>query len=448
YLEMAVEWIEVDSRPMAIMYVLSGTILITVVIFLVILAQRRRRRLNWYEQNLLEMTSSPPQYIRYRASAHIDSDDEQQSTSLKSLGANDLTRKQSRIINVAGQEEKSTPIPAGDLSGMFTVPRASYQSSSMFRNLHHSQFDTGLYQTPGCSQMNDSESLYDAESIGSYGSVKMGVSFDENLNLLTVSLRQAIDLNAKRQDGDPNPYFRVSLDIPSTNTDGQQRQKSPQQSKTYRDTSSPIMNDEFYFQVAGNVVNECRLEVSVYDYDQFSVDERIGYCWLTLGRLNVSSNNEAPTVFWAEVLPFDDNNGSGWGEVLFSLTYLSKAQRLTVNMFKARNLRIDSIEGQPAVAIRVTLLSNDEKRLKRKKTSTKKNTRNPQFNESLTFGIAKSSLCEIILEIEAIHEYGTFGMGCKVLGKMELPLHQCKELWRAIIREEKSKARWYTLDDE
>lgn len=47
--------------------------------------------------------------------------------------------------------------------------------------------------------MNDSESLYDAESIGNYGSVKMGVSFDENLNLLTVSLRQAIDLNAKRQ---------------------------------------------------------------------------------------------------------------------------------------------------------------------------------------------------------------------------------------------------------
>lgn len=51
-----------------------------------------------------------------------------------------------RIICII--EEKPTPIPAGDLSGMFTVPRASYQSSSMFRNLHYSQFDTGLYQTP------------------------------------------------------------------------------------------------------------------------------------------------------------------------------------------------------------------------------------------------------------------------------------------------------------
>lgn len=46
-LVMAMQWIEMDSRSMAIMYVLSGTILITVIIFLVILAQYRRRRLNW-----------------------------------------------------------------------------------------------------------------------------------------------------------------------------------------------------------------------------------------------------------------------------------------------------------------------------------------------------------------------------------------------------------------
>jgi hypothetical protein len=42
----------------------------------------------------------------------------------------------------------------------------------------------------------------------------------------------------------------------------------------------------------------------------------------------------------------------------------------------------------------------NDKRIKRKKTSSKKNTRNPQFNESLTFSIPKSSLCDINLEIE------------------------------------------------
>ncbi|VDK51010.1 unnamed protein product [Anisakis simplex] len=338
------------------------------------------------------MATSPPEYIRCKPFTRVESDDEDETESdakrrLEILRTQEL-RKQSRIVNIPRKDDKPlNTIPRGDLTAMFTVPKAPNHSSSMFRDLHYSQFDRGLYQTVGFNTMNESESSYDAESIGSYGSVKIGIVYDENLNLLTVSLKQAIDLNAKRQDGHPNPYFRVQLDVPSNQPDvSRPIKEAPQQSKTYKDTSSPIMNDEFYFQ-------------------------------------------------------------SGWGEVLFSLTYLSKAQRLTVNMFKARNLRIESIEGQPAIAVKVSLLGNDEKRIKKKKTSTKKNTRNPQFNEPLTFGIAKSSLCDIILEIEVVHEYGTFGMGCKVLGKMELPLHKCKELWRAIIREEKSQARWYSLDE-
>jgi hypothetical protein len=47
----------------------------------------------------------------------------------------------------------------------------------------------------------------------------------------------------------------------------------------------------------------------VFDYDQFSVDECIGYCWLTLRRLTVSTLKDQPTIFWAEVLPFDDDSG-------------------------------------------------------------------------------------------------------------------------------------------
>jgi len=192
----------------------------------------------------------------------------------------------------------------------------------------------------------------------------------------------------------------------------------------------------------------------VYDYDQFSIDECIGYCWLTLGRLSLSPQNTSqPTIFWAEVLPFDDDCGHGFGEVLLSLTYLSKAQRLTVNVFKARNLNLDYIDNPSANAIRVTLMTVtggtfEKKRIKRKRTSaSKKNTRNPQFNESLIFQVPKSLLCDIVMEVEAIHECGTFGMGVKVLGKMELPLHRCKDMWRAIIHEEKSQARWYTLEE-
>jgi hypothetical protein len=63
----------------------------------------------------------------------------------------------------------------------------------------------------------------------------------------------------------------------------------------------------FLIQVAAGAMGQSRLEVMVYDFDQFSVDECIGYCWLTLGRLNLSADQ--PSVFWAEVLPYEEDEG-------------------------------------------------------------------------------------------------------------------------------------------
>ena len=68
-------------------------------------------------------------------------------------------------------------------------------------------------------------------------------------------------------------------------------------------------------------LNVSKLEVLFYDFDQFSVDECIGYCWLTIGRLDICTDSVAPTVFWAEVLPIQDADGV---RALFSPQILSK----------------------------------------------------------------------------------------------------------------------------
>ncbi|GMT33449.1 hypothetical protein PFISCL1PPCAC_24746 [Pristionchus fissidentatus] len=445
-----------SNQQLLLIYVLSATVLILFVLLLIIFANSRSSRLNWYQQNLLDLSSTNTQYMHRRAFTRCDTQDDREMVSSYEL----IRRKQSRIVRIDGapcplaaldqpdsrsiaRRPLSDPPPKPiDLTDSFTIPRVNKSRDSMFNNPHSSQFDRGLYQCT--TTMPDSESCYDDTSISGTGSIKLSLSIDANLGLLTVNLQQAIDVPSKRQDGAPNPYFRVALDIPDSG-----EAKSEQQTQIYKNTPSPTINEEFYFQTPSlaSAVGACRLEVMVYDYDQFSVDECVGYCWLTLGRVSISTDKECPTVFWAEVLPFDENGGKGFGEVLFSLTYLSKAQRLTMNVFKARNLLVRSSDHGGAFSIRVSLLDNAERRLKRKKTSSKKNAKNAQFNESLTFSVPKNSLCDSILEIEAIHEYGTFGMGTEVLGKMELPLHKCKELWRAIIREEKSQARWYALEE-
>lgn len=85
------------------------------------------------------------------------------------------------------------------------------------------------------------------------------------------------------------------------------------------------------------------------------------------------------------------------------------------------------------------------KRLKQKRTAVKKATYNPTYNEALTFNIPKNSLCDIVLSISVCHEPHTF-RASKVMGKVEIPLHKCKDLWRAVIRGEDSKAKWYQLE--
>src|SRR4051794_6669944 len=88
-------------------------------------------------------------------------------------------------------------------------------TTSMFQNPERSQIDRGLYQTS-----MDAESQYnddgDMSNEGCCGSIKLGVDLDQNLNLLTVTLKQAVDLVSKRQEERPNPYFKVSLDVPES----------------------------------------------------------------------------------------------------------------------------------------------------------------------------------------------------------------------------------------
>src|SRR4051812_23270434 len=139
-------------------------------------------------------------------------------------------------------------MPAGTSPALFTVPKMLNKGNSMFRTLDQSQIDRGLYQTT-----MDTESSYDDESCGCCGSIKLGIFMDPNLNLLTISLKQAMDLVAKRQDGFPNPYFKVSVDIPENPIP-----KVEQQSKVFKNTASPDIAEEFFFQVANaNVLNQC-----------------------------------------------------------------------------------------------------------------------------------------------------------------------------------------------
>ncbi|KAG9338037.1 hypothetical protein JZ751_027201, partial [Albula glossodonta] len=84
------------------------------------------------------------------------------------------------------------------------------------------------------------------------------------------------------------------------------------------------------------------------------------------------------------------------GDLMFSLCYLPTAGRLTITMIKARNLKAMDITGASG------------RRLKKRKTSTKRNTLNPVYNEAIVFDVPPENIDQISLLI-AVMDYDRVG---------------------------------------
>ncbi|KAK4324882.1 hypothetical protein Pmani_004532 [Petrolisthes manimaculis] len=83
------------------------------------------------------------------------------------------------------------------------------------------------------------------------------------------------------------------------------------------------------------------------------------------------------------------------GEVLLGLSYLPTAQRLSVSIIKAHNLKYDHVctnlkDFCPYV--RVLLIGGSGRVVKKKKTTWRSNTAAPIWNETLIFDLAQSQV--------------------------------------------------------
>ncbi|XP_010161473.2 synaptotagmin-9, partial [Antrostomus carolinensis] len=95
------------------------------------------------------------------------------------------------------------------------------------------------------------------------------------------------------------------------------------------------------------------------------------------------------------------------GDLMFSLCYLPTAGRLTITIIKARNLKAMDITGASDPYVKVSLMC-EGRRLKKRKTSTKRNTLNPVYNEAIVFDVPPENIDQINLSI-AVMDYDRVG---------------------------------------
>lgn len=93
------------------------------------------------------------------------------------------------------------------------------------------------------------------------------------------------------------------------------------------------------------------------------------------------------------------------GDVMVSMSYLPSAERLTVVLIKARNLKVvDMSRNSSDPYVKLSLFQNGKKIKKSKKSGVYRNTICPVFNEALTFDISKDTLKTCTIEIVVLHD--------------------------------------------
>merc|ERR1719400_2081504 len=122
------------------------------------------------------------------------------------------------------------------------------------------------------------------------------------------------------------------------------------------------------------------------------------------------------TVKWRDLQSI---RGDGMlGDICFSLRYVPNSSKLTIVILEAKNLKKMDVGGLSDPYVKCSLMQNG-KRLRKKKTSIKKFTLNPYYNESLTFDVPFEWIQSVSLLV-AVVDYDRVGgnepIGCVEMG--------------------------------
>ncbi|XP_051947185.1 synaptotagmin-6-like isoform X2 [Xyrauchen texanus] len=276
------------------------------------------------------------------------------------------------------------------------------------------------------------------------GKIHFSLRYDYENEMLLVKILKAFDLPAKDLCGSSDPYVKIYL-LPD--------RKQKFQTRVHRKTLNPTFDESFQFPVPYDELPVRKLHLSVFDFDRFSRHDMIGE--VILDNLFEVSDLSRDTSIWRDI-QYATSESVDLGEIMFSLCYLPTAGRLTLTVIKCRNLKAMDITGYSDPYVKVSLIC-DGRRLKKKKTTTKKNTLNPTYNEALIFDIPPESMDQVNLHI-SVMDYDLVGhneiigvcrLGCAVegLGRdhwNETLAYPRKPIahWHPLVEPKKSEKEW------
>ncbi|XP_078611607.1 synaptotagmin-17-like [Branchiostoma floridae x Branchiostoma japonicum] len=328
--------------------------------------------------------------------------------------------------------------PAGATNKESVQPRSRANRLMGTSGVDVRKFQPRLYEV----DENEDDDMTDEEKVAKYKLGQLYFNFHYNLihSVFIVTVREARNLpfpmigDETRQDfAHSNPYVKVCL-LPD--------QKSAKQTSVKPKTQNPEFNETFKFEIPFLEVQRRMLLLSLQDYDKFSRHCVIGQVILPLENYDLLkvSNVWKPLQPSAQLSP-------DRGDVLLSINYLPSAGRLNVDVIKANQLLQTDIIGGCDPFVKVQMVVGT-RLVKSKKTSCKKNTIDPVFNESVSFNVTPDVLDDVSLVV-TVWDYNCKSrddfVGRFVLGRHPTGAQETAHWERLQASHRSPVAQWHTL---
>lgn len=281
-----------------------------------------------------------------------------------------------------GEQDSSAGETKADGGSRMSVTRCSRQTDTWL-SIPTGNIDREMY----VSSEGDEATT---PSVTGLGKVGLNVRYDIVLELLKVRVVAATNLPAKFRKNAADPHAKVTL-LPD---------KTPKfYTKIQRNTLNPIFGDEFAFEVPHDKVEEKILRVAMCDLDRFSRRVILGYVCIPLPEIGIRKALHSSVCtgdIWRDLYDSCDRalirTEGNKGDLFLSLSYNPDTGVLVVGIHKAKNIQtVKKDKDIASVYAKVTLFVSG-KFIKSKKTSNKKKTLEPEFEESFAIQLPRDRL--------------------------------------------------------
>lgn len=160
----------------------------------------------------------------------------------------------------------------------------------------------------------------------------------------------------------------------------------------------PPLTQVPYVELGGRI-----LVMAVYDFDRFSRNDAIGEVRVPMSSVDLGR----PVLAWRELQAAPREEQEKLGDICFSLRYVPTAGKLTVIVLEAKNLKKMDVGGLSDPYVKVHLLQGGKK-VRKKKTTIKKNTLNPYYNEAFSFEVPCDQVQKVQVELTVL-DYDKLG---------------------------------------